>query len=198
MGLQKQYSNVQIFALSYLTSEEQNQEERGLAFGQKHPREIPIGYRYVTSIRDLSLKIPPSSIRNQVSGKEIFTYIKDEIDKLKDEELLKVDPNLSSNRGPQDQGFYITAEGILFIRRNYQGLIAIIENKKRYERLIDQIEVDSNSKKYLNKFRDKLLNQTEDKVINITLSEIVQKGQEYGPALFKFLIGLVNQNNNTP
>ena len=99
MGLQKQYSNVQIFALSYLTSEEQNQEERGLAFGQTHPREIPIGYRYVTSIRDLSLKIPPSSIRNQVSGKEIFTYIKDEIDKLKDEELLKVDPNLSSNRG---------------------------------------------------------------------------------------------------
>ncbi|SRR5215204_2595158 len=197
MGLQKQYSDVQIFTLIYLTSEEQKQEEMGLAFGQPNPREMPIGFRYVTSIRDLSLKMPPSSIRYQGSGKEIFTNIKDEIDKLVNEELLKIDPNLSSNRGPQDQAFYVTAEGILFIRRNYQGLIAIIENKKRYEKLIDRIEVDSNSKKYLKKLRDKLLNQTEDKIINIILSEIVQKGQEYGPTLFKFLIGLVNQNSNT-
>jgi hypothetical protein len=110
---------------------------------------------------------------------------------------LKFDPNLSSNREPQDQAFYVTAEAILFIRRNYQGLIAIIENKKRYERLIDQIEVDSNSKKYLSRLRDKLLNQAEDKIINIILSEIVQKGQEYGPTLFKSLIGLVNQDSNT-
>jgi hypothetical protein len=193
MGLQKRYSDVQLFTLTYLTAEEQKQEERGEAFGQPSPPGMPRSYRFTTSINELSNKIPPSSIPDQLSGKEIFSHIKNQIDELKNDELLKEDTQLSFDRQPQDQAFYITSPGKLFIRKHYRGLIPLIENKKGYEKIIDQLEADSNNKKYLKKLRDKLVGKTEDKIIDTMLSEIIENRNQYSHILLRFLMQLLHQ-----
>ena len=156
MSSTKQYNQFQLFVLASLTAEEQRQEENGEAFGRPNTNNLPLNFRYVTTISQLSLKVPPSFIPDQPSGKEILSSIKVQIDELRDDELLRNDPQFSNNREPQDQGFYVTAGGRLYIRKHYQGLIAVIENKQKYEQIIDSLESDSNSKKHLKSLRKRL------------------------------------------
>jgi hypothetical protein len=175
MSLGQQYTPFQIFALIHLIVEEQKLEERGEAFGQRSPTGMPISHRYITSINDLSIKAPPSFMPDQPSGKEILIIVKNQIDKLKNDGLLENDRQFSDNREHEDQGFYVTAAGRLFVRKHYTGLIPVVDNKQEYEQIIDQLEVDSDSNKSLKKLRDKLIGKTEDKIIDTINLEIIKK-----------------------
>lgn len=56
MSSTKQYNQFQLFVLASLTAEEQRQEENGEAFGRPNPNNLPLNFRYVTTISQLSLK----------------------------------------------------------------------------------------------------------------------------------------------
>jgi hypothetical protein len=75
MSSNRQYTDFQLFVLAFLTTAEQKQEESGEAFGSPDTAKLPLSYRYVTTISELSLKIPPSTIPNHPSGKEMSSTI---------------------------------------------------------------------------------------------------------------------------
>jgi DNA-binding PadR family transcriptional regulator len=157
---------------------------------------LPLKFRYVTTIAELSLKVPPSFIPHQPSGQEILNDTISYIDELKDDGLLTNDPQFSNNREPQDQGFYITASGRLYIRKHYQGLTTIVENKRQYEQIIESLESDSHSKKYLKGLRKKLLSKkTEDAIISAIISEIIHVALGGSLILLRFLAVLLHQAN---
>ena len=79
MASHKQYTDLQVFTMAYLASEEQNQEERGLVYGHESTFGMPISHRYTTSISELSLKLPPHVIPNKPSGNEILSEIEEQI-----------------------------------------------------------------------------------------------------------------------
>jgi hypothetical protein len=114
-----------------------------------------------------------------------------QIETLKTDQLLANDPQFSNNREVHDQGFYVTAEGRLYIRKHYQGLISLIENKKKYNNIIDEVQATSDEKKYLKNFRNKLVKKSEDKIIDTIVSEAVKKGTEYGHILIRLAVVLL-------
>ena len=88
----------------------------------------------------------------------------------------------------------ITSSRSLPIDR-YQGVTTLIENEQKYEKIIDSLGSDSNSRKYLKGLRKKLLNQTEDKIIGTILSEAVHTAVVSGPIALRFLVELLHQHN---
>ncbi|MFY9799166.1 MAG: hypothetical protein WAJ93_26060 [Candidatus Nitrosopolaris sp.] len=195
MGAKTEYNQFQLFVLAFLMAQEQQQEENGQAFGGPNPNNLPLSHRYITTVSDLSKRVPPSFIPDQPSGKEIVSTIMAHIDELRADGLLKNDPQFSQFREPPDQGFFIAAEGRYYIRKRYQGVTTLIENEQKYEKIIDSLGSDSNSRKYLKGLRKKLLNQTEDKIIGTILSEAVHTAVVSGPIALRFLVELLHQHD---
>jgi len=69
MSSKKDYNQFQLFILAFLTAEDQRQEENREAFG------MPLKFRYVTTISELSLKVSPSFIPDQPSGQGILNTL---------------------------------------------------------------------------------------------------------------------------
>ena len=97
MSSLRQYSDLQLFVLAFLATVEQEQEERGEAFGRPHSDKLPLTHRNISTVNELSLKIPPSFIPNQPSGKEMLSNVQAQIDELKTDRLLHNDPQFLSH-----------------------------------------------------------------------------------------------------
>jgi hypothetical protein len=110
MNVKPRYNQFQLFVLAFLATEEKKQEESGQAFGRPNPNNLPIGHRYVTTISELSLKLPPSSIPDEPTGREMLSRIEAQIDELKHDALLENDSQFSYDRQSQDQGLQQRAE----------------------------------------------------------------------------------------
>jgi hypothetical protein len=175
MSSKKDYNQFQLFVLSFLTTEEQRQDENKLAFGKPIDHSLPMKFRYATTVSELSLKIPPTFIPDQKSGRDILHIVIKYVDELKEDGLLATDTQYRYNE-PENEQFYVTASGRLLIRRHYQGIISVIENKKRYEQIVDNLDANLQNKKYLKDLRNKLKDKTEDAIISTVLSEAITGG----------------------
>ncbi len=190
MGSRREYNQFQLFVLAFLTTEEQRQKENKEAYGRPNPNNLPLKFRYPTTITELSKKVPPSYIPGLGSGQEMLNDVIQLISELKQDGLLAVDTDFRHNE-PENEVFYITAGGMLYIRRHYQGLMTLIGNKQEYEKLIDNLQSDSGNKKYLKALRNKLLEKSEDAIISTVLSEAVQGGF----IILRFLVQLLMRQN---
>jgi len=89
-----------------------------------------------------------------------------------------------------------TIDGLIHI--HISGWTDRIDGTNGYNRLywnsiVNQVQVDPNSKKYLEKLRDKLIGKTEDKIIDTLISKTVAKGKEYGPILLRFMTQILHE-----
>jgi hypothetical protein len=109
--------------------------ENKLVFDNPVSHSLPMKFRYLTSVGELSLKIPPTFIPDQKSGQDILDTVRKYIDELKKDGLLARDPEDRYNE-PQNEQLYITASGRFFIRRHYQGLYLLLKISKNMNKLL--------------------------------------------------------------
>jgi len=170
---QLEYTPFQISVLSYLTIEESKQQRDNTVFGNNSPVGFTYNYRFTTSINELSTIVSPNLIPgDKPDPSDIFTRTINEVIELERKELIKYEHERShpSFKGEQYEGFYVTTQGKLFVRKCFVGLVPKIEDKIQYERVVEQTEANTEVKKYFKELREKLIDKSQDQVVEMIIS----------------------------
>ena len=130
------------------------------------------------NVKELALIAPPSVINEKLTVAEVVR----QLSILVDNGLLEL-----STLGSSSEGFgsvSITPDGILYIKNILGDFQKSVKHKKAYEKKIERIEGNSETKKWFkgmwNTFKDK----AQDEIVDIILSQ----AKAHGPQLIGFLI----------
>ena len=178
---------LQIFALSYLYSEESTQRQREqfldserLVTHHSHSSVLPRPI-YIT-VRELITILPLSIVPETPTAQEVY----DQLNILADRGLLEGKGGYLSE---EHASYYITGTGMLFIKRYYASLSKAIKDKRVYEEDIECIEVNSKIKDFLKGIGSKLKERSQEEIADEVLSGV----KTYGPLLITSLIHIVTK-----
>jgi hypothetical protein len=180
-----QYTPLQIFALSYVYSEELKEIQKQQKLDQErsrthHSNSSVLPYPVSVIVRELVTLLPASMTPEMSNLEEVCNQL-----------YVLVDGGLLEEERRQRTGefatFSITVNGMLYLKKNIDTLCSAIKDKKVNEQDIERAEGNSEVKKYLKEIWSKLVEKLQDEIIETLISSI----KTYGPPLVTFLMHLV-------
>jgi hypothetical protein len=176
---------LQIFALSYLYSEEstQRQKERFLTSQRLvtyHSHSSVLSRPIYITVRELITILPFSIVPETLTAQEVC----DQLNILAERGLLE---GKSGYMSEEYASYYITGTGMLFIKRYYASLSKAIKDKRVYEENIESIEGNSKIKEFLKGIGSKLKERSQEEIADEVLSGV----KNFGPLLITSLIHIV-------
>ena len=182
----------QIFVLSYLYSQQLFLEEREHELDKKRVRTHHLQSKFLRNdlhinLQQLATISPPSVISDDLTVPEMIR----QLSLLIDSGLLE-----RSRLGSSSEGFgtvSITTEGILFVKKIFGKLKQSVRDKKNYEKRIESLEGNSETKKWLKDIWKILKDKAQDEIADLILSEV----KIYGPQLIAFIIKLYYGNTSS-
>ena len=181
-------TSLQIFALSYLYSEESAQRQKEqfldsqrLVTHYSHPSVLsrPINM----TVRELITILPLSIVPETPTAQEVY----EQLNILADRGLLEGKVGFLSE---EYASYYITGTGMLFIKRYYAALSKAIKDKRVYEEKIESIEGNGKIKEFLKGIGSKLKERSQEEIADEVLSGV----KTYGPLLITSLIHMVTKS----
>jgi len=179
---------LQIFALSYLYSEESTQRQKEqfldsqrLVTHHSHSS-VPSRPIYIT-VRELITILPLSIAPETPTAQEVY----DQLNVLADRGLLEVKGGYLSE---EHASYYITGTGMLFIKRYYASLSKSIKDKRVFEKNLESIEGNGKIKEFLKGIGSKLKERSQEEIADEVLSGV----RIYGPLLITSLIHMVTKS----
>jgi hypothetical protein len=179
---------LQIFALSYLYSEESTQRQKGHFLNSQHlvthhSHSSVLSKPIIITVRELITILPFSIVPETPTAQEVY----DQLNILAERELLEEKGGYISE---EYASYYITGNGMLFIKQYYAGLSKAIKDKKVYEENIESIEGNSKIKEFLKGVGSKLKERSQEEIADEVLSGV----KTYGPLLITSLIHIVTKS----
>lgn len=178
---------LQIFALSYLYSEESTQRQKEQFLDSQrlvthHWRSSVLSRPIYMTVRELITILPLSIVPETLTAQEVY----EQLNILADRGLLEGKGYLSEEQA----SYYITGTGMLFIKRYYAGLSKAIKDKRVYEENIESIEGNGKIKEFLKGIGGKLKERSQEEIADEVLSGV----RTYGPLLITSLIHIVTKS----
>jgi hypothetical protein len=179
----------QFFALSYLYSEElkRTQKEQfiddNIRMRTHHSQSSVTPSPIAVSVRELAVKSPTSMIKERLTSDQIL----EQLQILESNQLLEL-AGIGGYRGEYTK-FSITTDGIMFLKSIYAQLSEAIKDKNVYEKIIDNVEGNSEAKTWLKGAWDKLKDKAQDEIADIILSGV----RKYGTELIGIGFRLLNE-----
>lgn len=179
---------LQIFALSYLYSEESTQRQREQFLDSQrlvthHSRSSVLSRPIYMTVRELITILPLSIVPETLTAQEVY----EQLNILADRGLLEGKGGYLSE---EHASYYITGTGMLFIKRYYTGLSKAINDKRLYEENIESIEGNSKIKEFLKGIGGKLKERSQEEIADEVLSGV----KSYGPLLITSLIHMISKS----
>jgi hypothetical protein len=179
---------LQIFALSYLYSEESTQRQKGHFLNSQHlvthhSHSSVLSKPIIITVRELITILPFSIVPETPTAQEVY----DQLNILAERELLAEKGGYISE---EYASYYITGNGMLFIKQYYAALSKAIKDKKVYEENIESIEGNSKIKEFLKRIGSKLKERSQEEIADEVLSGV----KTYGPLLITSLIHMVTKS----
>ena len=179
---------LQIFALSYLYSEESAQKQREQFLDSQrlfthYSHSSVLSRPIYMTVRELITILPVSIIPKTPTAQEVY----EQLNILADRGLLEGKGGYLSE---EHALYYITGTGMLFIKRYYAGLSKAINDKKLYEENIESIEGNGKIKEFLKGIGSKLEERSQEEIADEVLSGV----KTYGPLLITSLIHMVTKS----
>jgi hypothetical protein len=181
-------SPLQIFALSYLYSEESTQRQKEQFLDSQrivthHSHSSVLSGPVYMTVRELITILPLSIVSETPTAQEIY----EQLNILADRGLLE---GKGSYLSEEHASYYITGTGMLFIKRYYAGLSKAIKDKRLYEENIESIEGNSKIKEFLKGIGNKLKERSQEEIADEVLSGV----KTCGPLLITSLIHMVTKS----
>jgi hypothetical protein len=186
------YTPYQLFILAYLTEKESEQQHEEKIFGQYSPG-LTARFRIETNISELATLVTPSIIPSADEDADtMMRDIEEQVSKLIRDCFIEYEHNASdpSFRGAQCEDIHITPKGKYFIRKYFVGLTFTVQNKHKYESIVDQADASTELKSYLKSLYVKLKYKSQDEMVNVLLSTVKQ----YGLVMITVLINLTRRH----
>jgi hypothetical protein len=179
---------LQIFALSYLYSEESAQRQKEQFLDSQrlitHYSHSSILSRPIKmTVRELITILPLSIVPETPTAQEVY----EQLNILADRGLLEGKAGYLTE---EYASYYITGTGMLFIKRYYAGLSKAIKDKRVYEEKIESIEGNGKIKEFLKGIGSKLKERSQEEIADEVLSGV----KAYGPVLITSLIHMVTKS----
>jgi hypothetical protein len=179
---------LQIFALSYLYSEESTQRQKEQFLDSQrldthHSYSSVLSRPIYITVRELITILPFSIVSETPTAQEVY----DQLNILAERELLEGKDGYISE---EYASYYITGTGMLFIKQYYAGLSKAIKDKRVYEENIESIEGNSKIKEFLKGIGSKLKERSQEEIADEVLSGV----KTYGPLLITSLIHMVTKS----
>jgi hypothetical protein len=179
---------LQIFALSYLYSEESAQRHKEQFLDSQrlfthHSHSSVLSRPIYMTVRELITILPISIIPETPTAQEVY----EQLNILADRGLLEGKGGYLSE---EHASYYITGTGMLFIKRYYAGLSKAIKDKRVYEVNIESIEGNGKIKEFLKGIGSKLKERSQEEIADEVLSGV----RTYGPLLITSLIHVVTKS----
>jgi hypothetical protein len=179
---------LQIFALSYLYSEESAQRYKEKFLDSQrlvthHSHSSVLSRPIYMTVRELITILPISIIPETPTAQEVY----EQLNILADRGLLEGKGGYLSE---EHASYYITGTGMLFIKRYYAGLSKAIKDKRVYEVNIESIEGNGKIKEFLKGIGSKLKERSQEEIADEVLSGV----RTYGPLLITSLIHVVTKS----
>lgn len=185
----KPISPLQLFAVSYLYSEElkMDEKEQNLDSQRRITHHSYSSFRkpIVVTVREIATKIPPDAVSHIPRVQDIL----DELLELEQNQYLEV--GFGGIREEYTQ-FSITTDGIILVKNIFASLSISIEDKKEYDKAIDQSKASKPSKEWLKGLWGKLKDKAQDEIADEILSGV----KIYGPQVMSMVISLLNNTNH--
>jgi hypothetical protein len=178
---------LQIFALSYLYSEESTQRQKEQFLDSQrlvthHWRSSVLSRPIYMTVRELITILPLSIVPETLTAQEVY----EQLNILADRGLLEGKGYLSEEQA----SYYVTGTGMLFIKRYYESLSKAIKDKRVYEENIESIEGNGKIKEFLKGIGGKLKERSQEEIADEVLSGV----RTYGPLLITSLIHIVTKS----
>jgi hypothetical protein len=178
---------LQIFALSYLYSEESTQRQKEQFLDSQrlvthHWRSSVLSRPIYMTVRELITILPLSIVPETLTAQEVY----EQLSILADRGLLEGKGYLSEEQA----SYYVTGTGMLFIKRYYASLSKAIKDKRVYEENIESIEGNGKIKEFLKGIGGKLKERSQEEIADEVLSGV----RTYGPLLITSLIHIVTKS----
>lgn len=179
---------LQIFALSYLYSEESTQRQKEQFLDSQrlvthHWRSSVLSRPIYMTVRELITILPLSIVPETLTAQGVY----EQLNILADRGLLE---GKGSYLSEEQASYYITGTGMLFIKRYYAGLSKAIKDKRVYEENIESIEGNGKIKEFLKGIGGKLKERSQEEIADEVLSGV----RTYGPLLITSLIHIVTKS----
>jgi hypothetical protein len=179
---------LQIFALSYLYSEELTRREKEqyldsqcLVTQHAHSSVLPSPI-YIT-VRELITILPLSIVPETPTAQEVCDQLN-----------ILAERGLFEGKGGyiiEEYAWYcITGTGMLFIKRYYASLFKAVKDKRIYEKNIENLEGNIRIKEFLKGIGSKLKERSQEEIADEVLSGV----KTYGPLLITSLIQMVTKS----
>lgn len=165
---------VQVFALSYLYTEELNQRQKEefldsqrLRTHSSHSSVLP---RPISAtLRNLCNIVPSSRISQTLTAQQVF----DELMELVQHGYLEQE---FRNRPPEYTSFSITSDEMILIKQYLGGLSTAIKDKQIKDHVIERAQGDNVIKKYFKELLSKAEDRSQDKIVDALFSAIKTHG----------------------
>jgi hypothetical protein len=179
---------LQIFALSYLYSEELTRKEKEqcldsqcLVTHHSHSRVLPSPI-YIT-VRELITILPLSIVPETPTAQEVCDQLN-----------ILAERGLFEGKGgyiiEEYAPYCITGTGMLFIKRYYASLFKAVKDKRVYENSIEDLEGNIRIKEFLKGIGNKFKERSQEEIADEVLSGV----KTYGPLLITSLIQMVTKS----
>jgi len=173
----------QIFVLSYLYSQELFLEDREYELDKRRVRTHHLQSRVTQNAIEINVKqlatiLPPSIISKDLTVAEMIR----QLSILVDNGYLHLNLLGSSSEGFGSVS--ITTDGILLVKKIFGSLKKSIRDKKNYQRRIESLEGNSDTKKWLRSMWNTLKDKAQDETADLILSQV----KIQGPQLIGFMI----------
>jgi hypothetical protein len=174
-GEETQYpTTMQVFALSYLYTEESKQRQKeGFLDSQRlrtHSSHSSVLTRPISvPLRNLCNIIPPSMILQGLTAERALN----ELMVLVQHGYLEQE---FRNRPPEYASFSITSNGMLLIKQYLAGLSNAIKDEQITEQHIERAQGDNVIKQYFKELMSKVKDRTQDEIVDALFSAIKTHG----------------------
>lgn len=180
----------QIFVLSYLYSQELFLEDREYELDKRRVRTHHLQSRVTQNAIEINVKqlatiLPPSIISKDLTVAEMIR----QLSILVDNGYLHLNLLGSSSEGFGSVS--ITTDGILLVKKIFGSLKKSIRDKKNYQRRIESLEGNSDTKKWLRSMWNTLKDKAQDETADLILSQV----KIQGPQLIGFMIRYIQNGS---
>lgn len=165
---------VQVFALSYLYTEELKQRQKEEFLDSQrlrtHSSHSSVLSRPISvTLRNLCNIIPSSMISQTLTAQQVF----DELMELVQHGYLEQE---FRNRPPEYTSFSITSDGMILLKQYLAELSTAIKDKQITDHVIERAQGDNVIKKYFKELLSKVKDRSQDEIVDALFSAIKTHG----------------------
>lgn len=180
----------QIFVLSYLYSQELFLEDREYELDKRRVRTHHLQSRVTQNAIEINVKqlatiLPPSIVSKDLTVAEMIR----QLSILVDNGYLHLNLLGSSSEGFGSVS--ITTDGILLVKKIFGSLKKSIRDKKNYQRRLESLEGNSDTKKWMRSMWKTLKDKAQDEIADLILSQV----KIQGPQLIGFMIRYIQNGS---